>query len=167
MRNYTTPFRSHRRISLLATLAAAMMAVTSLVSSAAGAIPVGAAATPVPATHVITLTVSSGGTTHLAAKGDIIRVDLVSKGIQWSPVTVTQSGTVVVPLPVTTPVADWLGACTGLAVGALLKKVYCTMSPNDGAMIASKPKSISAHTACSRDEPVPKRGPAIRIVAPT
>lgn len=104
MRNYTTPFRSHRRISLLATLAAAMMAVTSLVSSAAGAIPVGAAATPVPATHVITLTVSSGGTTHLAAKGDIIRVDLVSKGIQWSPVTVTQSGTVVVPLPVTTPV---------------------------------------------------------------
>ena len=30
------------------------------------------------------------------------------------------------------------------------------MSPNDGATIALKPKSSSAHGACSRDEPQPK-----------
>ena len=37
------------------------------------------------------------------------------------------------------------------------------MSANDGAMIASKPKSCSAQGACSREEPQPKLRPATRI----
>ncbi len=36
------------------------------------------------------------------------------------------------------------------------------MSENEGAMIALKPKSASAQTACSRDEPEPKLAPATR-----
>src|SRR5213592_2805168 len=41
------------------------------------------------------------------------------------------------------------------------------MSANDGARIARKPYSRSAHTACSRDEPHPKFAPVRRIVAPS
>ncbi len=37
------------------------------------------------------------------------------------------------------------------------------MSENDGAMTTRKPKSSSAQTACSRDEPEPKLRPATRI----
>ena len=37
------------------------------------------------------------------------------------------------------------------------------MSANDGAMSALKPKSSSAHGACSREEPQPKFFPATRI----
>src|SRR4051794_3767592 len=40
------------------------------------------------------------------------------------------------------------------------------MSPNRAAMTTLKPQSRSAQTACCRDEPVPKLGPATRIVAP-
>ena len=40
------------------------------------------------------------------------------------------------------------------------------MSAKLGAITASKPSSWSAHTACSRDEPTPKFGPATRIDAP-
>jgi hypothetical protein len=40
------------------------------------------------------------------------------------------------------------------------------MSANDGAMTARKPKSMSAQTACSRDEPQPKFGPPTRICGP-
>ncbi len=41
------------------------------------------------------------------------------------------------------------------------------MSANDGATIASKPKSWSAQGACSRDEPHPKFRPVRRIRAPS
>ena len=34
------------------------------------------------------------------------------------------------------------------------------MSAKRGEMTALKPKFCSAHTACSREEPVPKSGPA-------
>ena len=37
------------------------------------------------------------------------------------------------------------------------------MSPNRGLSTTLKPKSRSAQTACSRLEPVPKSGPAMRI----
>ena len=39
------------------------------------------------------------------------------------------------------------------------------MSANDGATIASKPKSWSAQGACSREEPQPKLRPVTRIGA--
>ena len=39
------------------------------------------------------------------------------------------------------------------------------MSANERAMTASKPKSASAHTACSRDEPQPKLWPANKMRA--
>ncbi len=37
------------------------------------------------------------------------------------------------------------------------------MSANEGATMALKPKSSSAHGACSRDEPQPKLRPVTRI----
>jgi hypothetical protein len=40
------------------------------------------------------------------------------------------------------------------------------MSAKVGAMTARKPKSLSAHAACSRLEPQPKFLPAMRIFAP-
>ena len=40
------------------------------------------------------------------------------------------------------------------------------MSANDGAITTRKPKSLSAHTACSRDEPQPKLAPATSTEAP-
>ena len=40
------------------------------------------------------------------------------------------------------------------------------MSANDGATTARKPKSCSAHTACSREEPQPKLRPLTRIGRP-
>src|SRR4029453_10039260 len=40
------------------------------------------------------------------------------------------------------------------------------MSPNRGATTALKPQSRNAQTACCRDEPVPKFGPATRMLAP-
>src|SRR5438477_6021721 len=40
------------------------------------------------------------------------------------------------------------------------------MSPKRGETTARNPWSWRAHTACSREEPVPKLGPATRIVAP-
>src|SRR3954468_20391430 len=39
------------------------------------------------------------------------------------------------------------------------------MSANRELMTTRKPPSSSAHTACSREEPVPKSGPATRIEA--
>ena len=39
------------------------------------------------------------------------------------------------------------------------------MSANDGAITASNPKSTSAHTACSRDDPQPKLFPASKMRA--
>jgi len=41
------------------------------------------------------------------------------------------------------------------------------MSANDGATMARKPKAVSAHGACSRDDPQPKLRPARRICAPS
>src|SRR5512132_708690 len=40
------------------------------------------------------------------------------------------------------------------------------MSARDGAITTRNPASSSAHTACSRLDPVPKFGPATRIEAP-
>ena len=40
------------------------------------------------------------------------------------------------------------------------------MSEKLGATTASKPYCWIAHTACSRDDPMPKAGPATRIRAP-
>ena len=40
------------------------------------------------------------------------------------------------------------------------------MSANEGAMIAWKPESRSAHVACSRDDPQPKFAPATSTDAP-
>ena len=39
------------------------------------------------------------------------------------------------------------------------------MSPKEGAITTSIPKSNSAHTACSLEEPQPKFLPAINIFA--
>src|SRR5215472_15483954 len=52
-------------------------------------------------------------------------------------------------------------AGTSPAATALLRK----MSPKLGATTAWKPKSCSAHTACSRDEPQPKFDPATSTFA--
>ena len=46
---------------------------------------------------------------------------------------------------------------------ALLRK----MSPKRAEMTTRKPYCCSAQTACSRDEPVPKSGPATRMLAPS
>ena len=43
---------------------------------------------------------------------------------------------------------------------AFLSALARKMSANERAITASKPKSASAHTACSRDEPQPKLLPA-------
>jgi hypothetical protein len=40
------------------------------------------------------------------------------------------------------------------------------MSANEEEITARNPKSASAHTACSRDEPQPKFFPATRMLAP-
>ena len=40
------------------------------------------------------------------------------------------------------------------------------MSPNDGAITTRKPKSSSAHAACSREEPQPKLRPGDQDRAP-
>ena len=40
------------------------------------------------------------------------------------------------------------------------------MSANDDEITARNPKSASAHTACSRDDPQPKFFPATRMLAP-
>ncbi len=60
-----------------------------------------------PVTKIITLTVASSGTTVLATKGEEVKIVLSSPGLRWSSVTVSQSGKVVIPIPLpsgTTPV---------------------------------------------------------------
>jgi hypothetical protein len=44
-------------------------------------------------------------------------------------------------------------------------ELFLKMSANRELMTTRKPPSSSAHTACSREEPVPKSGPATRIDA--
>src|SRR5215471_4940912 len=56
--------------------------------------------------------------------------------------------------------SSWTGSRPSLS--ACPRKI----SPNRAAMTTLKPQSRSAQTACCRDEPVPKLGPATRIVAP-
>ena len=61
--------------------------------------------------------------------------------------------------------SNWSPTSDGTTTGTrpffveLLRK----MSPNRGEITALKPACWIAHTACSRDEPVPKFGPATRI----
>src|SRR5688572_2941725 len=54
--------------------------------------------------------------------------------------------------------------CTGTS--PFLVQLLRKMSAKRGEITASKPYCWIAHTACSRDEPVPKLGPATRILAP-
>ena len=49
---------------------------------------------------------------------------------------------------------------------AILRLLLAKMSANDEAITTRKPKSASAHTACSREDPQPKFFPATRIDAP-
>jgi hypothetical protein len=46
-----------------------------------------------------------------------------------------------------------------------LKQLLKKISAKSGAMMQRMPKSSSAQGACSREEPQPKFGPAIRISA--
>ena len=47
-----------------------------------------------------------------------------------------------------------------------LSALFWKMSANDVLTTARNPKPVSAHGACSRDEPQPKLSPASRICAP-
>jgi len=49
---------------------------------------------------------------------------------------------------------------------AIFTQLLAKMSANDGAITARNPKSASAQTACSRDEPQPKFFPATKMLGP-
>ena len=50
---------------------------------------------------------------------------------------------------------------------SILGAVVGENSANEDEITARKPKSASAHTACSRDDPQPKFLPATRMLAPS
>ena len=56
------------------------------------------------------------------------------------------------------------GSTTGIS--PFLVQLLAKMSLKLGAITASNPPCMIAHTACSRDEPTPNAGPATRMLAP-